>query len=53
VVLGQPNLWVRLEAPVEVRGLFGIRRISDMLGVAADDPEALSRALRPRAAAPA
>jgi len=44
-VFGRPDLWIQLKEPVEVQGLFGIRRTATLLGVAADDPEGLIRAL--------
>lgn len=44
--LGPPVLYVHLTAPVEVAGLFGLRRRTDLLGLRVDDPEGLAEALR-------
>lgn len=45
-------LYVHLSAPVEVAGLFGIRRRAEVLGLRVDHPEALAEALRAAAASP-
>ncbi len=45
-VLGTPNLVVRLRAPMQLHGPFGIRRTSDTLLLQVDDPDALAAALR-------
>ncbi len=44
--IGPPLLYVHLTAPVEVAGLFGLRRRAEVLGLRVDDPEALAEALR-------
>lgn len=44
-VLGSPNLVLLLRRPVELHGLFGIRRTAQALSLQVDDPEALARAL--------
>jgi hypothetical protein len=44
-VLGDPNVLLRLDAPVEVRGPFGIRRPSVWLLLQVDDPERFTAAL--------
>jgi hypothetical protein len=44
--IGPPALYVHLSAPVEVAGLFGLRRRTDLLGLRVDDPEGLAEALR-------
>jgi len=44
-VLGTPNLTVRLRAPMQVHGPFGIRKTSDALLLQVDDPDALAAAL--------
>jgi hypothetical protein len=38
VVAGDPNVLVQLDGPVEVRGLFGLRRRADTLLLQVDDP---------------
>ena len=45
-VLGSPNLALRLRAPAELHGPFGIRKTADVLLLQVDDPEGLERALR-------
>ena len=44
-VLGSPNLVVRLRNPVELHGLFGIRRTATALSLQVDDPDGLARSL--------
>ncbi len=43
--LGAPNLYLHLDAPVEVEGLLGIRRRGDVVGIRVDDPDRLRAAL--------
>ncbi|HEY6908795.1 MAG TPA: hypothetical protein VI356_05470 [Myxococcales bacterium] len=45
-VLGTPNLVVRLRAPMQLHGPFGIRKTSDALLLQVDEPDALAAALR-------
>jgi len=45
-VLGTPNLALRLRAPMQVHGPFGIRKTCDVLLLQVDDPDALAAALR-------
>jgi hypothetical protein len=44
-VIGSPNLRVALREPVELHGIFGIRKQSDKLLLQVDDPDALGAAL--------
>lgn len=44
-VLGSPNLVLRLRAPMQLHGPFGIRKTSDTLLLQVDDPDALVRAV--------
>ncbi len=44
-VLGSPNLVLKLRAPMQLYGPFGIRKTSDALLLQVDDPDALVRAL--------
>ncbi len=44
-VLGSPNLVVRLHNPVQLHGLFGIRRTAQTLSLQVDEPAALARAI--------
>jgi hypothetical protein len=39
--LGGPNLYLHLDAPVEIEGLLGIRRKGDVVGIRVDEPERL------------
>jgi hypothetical protein len=39
--LGGPNLYLHLDAPVELEGLFGLRRRGDVVGLRVDEPERL------------
>jgi hypothetical protein len=50
--LGQPLLYLHLSRPVEVRGLLGIRRQAEGVGLRVDEAEELRRLLRARGAAP-
>ena len=45
-VLGSPNLALRLRAPAELKGPFGIRKTADVVLLQVDDPDGLARALR-------
>lgn len=47
VVAGDPNVLIQLDGPVEVRGLFGIRRRGDCLLVQVDEPTGFIEALDP------
>jgi len=44
-VLGSPNLRLLLKEPVELHGIFGIRRTSNQLLLQVDDPAALAGAI--------
>jgi len=44
-VLGSPNLVLRLRRPVDLHGLFGIRRTAQAVSLQVDEPEALVRAI--------
>ncbi|HET9754599.1 MAG TPA: hypothetical protein VFP52_16625, partial [Myxococcales bacterium] len=44
-VLGSPNLLLKLRAPMQIHGPFGIRKTSDALLLQVDDPDALAAAL--------
>lgn len=46
-LLGQPNLRVKLEEPVEVMGMYGVRRIVRNLWLRVDEPTELCAALSP------
>lgn len=39
--LAEPDFWIELDRPREVRGLFGIRREARYLGIAVEDPASL------------
>lgn len=43
--LGEPNLYLHLDGPVELEGPLRLRRRGDCLGLRVDDPAALRRAL--------
>lgn len=44
-VLGSANLILRLRAPIELRGPFGIRRTAQVLSLQVDDPDGLRAAI--------
>ncbi len=44
-VLGSPNLILRLRRPIQLHGLFGIRRTAQTLSLQVDDPQGLHDAL--------
>jgi hypothetical protein len=46
--LGPANMYLHLTQPVELHGLFGLRRQSDLIGLRVDDPEVLTPDLRRR-----
>ncbi len=48
--LGAPNLYLHLDAPVELEGLIGLRRRGDGVGIRVDEPERLRAALLARRA---
>ncbi len=43
--LDAPDLLLRLESPVTVHGPFGIRKVADRIGLAADEPDRLATQL--------
>lgn len=45
-VIGSPNLRLALREPVQLHGMFGIRRESSSLLLQVDDPDGLAAALR-------
>jgi len=50
-LIGRPDVEIRLSRPVTVRGLYGLRRTSDVVLLQVDDPERFVEAVR--ATAPA
>jgi hypothetical protein len=46
--LGGPNLYLHLDAPVELEGPLGLRRRGDVVGIRVDEPERLRAALLER-----
>jgi hypothetical protein len=43
---GTPNVILRFDSPVEIRGAYGIRRMVTMIGIVVDDPERFVRTLQ-------
>lgn len=46
--IGAPNLYLHLDAPVELEGLLGLRRRGDVVGIRVDEPERLRAMLAGR-----
>jgi hypothetical protein len=46
--VGAPNLYLHLAQPVELEGLFGLRRRGECIGIRVDEPAALELLLRQR-----